>query len=46
MRSGGHFDVMLKFTPLEFETISREAKGIRKFKLKFTPLEFETSMRY
>ena len=32
----------LKFTPLEFETVSRARVKIQIAKLKFTPLEFET----
>ena len=40
-----HILVLLKFTPLEFETLKQSIiKGII-IKLKFTPLEFETSER-
>ena len=34
---------MLKFTPLEFETVLTTKCEYAKLKLKFTPLEFETS---
>ena len=34
--------VVLKFTPLEFETRKRTRILLIKYKLKFTPLEFET----
>ena len=34
--------VLLKFTPLEFETIFVSYNKNMKTKLKFTPLEFET----
>ena len=34
--------VLLKFTPLEFETISKVTDAELNERLKFTPLEFET----
>ena len=34
--------LVLKFTPLEFETIRRRFYFGLFFELKFTPLEFET----
>ena len=37
-----HILVLLKFTPLEFETIENIISFKSKIKLKFTPLEFET----
>ena len=37
-----HILVLLKFTPLEFETVSQAPRGGENGKLKFTPLEFET----
>ena len=33
---------MLKFTPLEFETLYNVIVGDKEVSLKFTPLEFET----
>ena len=36
---------LLKFTPLEFETIMSELIRLLKQRLKFTPLEFETKQR-
>ena len=36
---------LLKFTPLEFETICNSFHFARISKLKFTPLEFETILR-
>ena len=33
---------LLKFTPLEFETVGADSAMQDKLKLKFTPLEFET----
>ena len=36
---------MLKFTPLEFETLGTTAWELKQQLLKFTPLEFETSSR-
>ncbi len=38
--------VLLKFTPLEFETEPIPAFYDGYYLLKFTPLEFETSVRY
>ena len=37
-----HILVLLKFTPLEFETGCKYQGALAKVKLKFTPLEFET----
>ena len=37
-----HILVLLKFTPLEFETKIRQQRWARLILLKFTPLEFET----
>ena len=34
--------IVLKFTPLEFETFISLIHGLRNILLKFTPLEFET----
>ena len=36
--------VLLKFTPLEFETIEYQQEVAKEQKLKFTPLEFETML--
>ena len=38
-----HILVLLKFTPLEFETLRRYYDQIWLYALKFTPLEFETN---
>ena len=35
-------ELLLKFTPLEFETLSEKTKNPQETELKFTPLEFET----
>ena len=40
-----HILVLLKFTPLEFETHRKTALSARNELLKFTPLEFETLVR-
>ena len=37
-----HILVLLKFTPLEFETRRFRRRRYKHSKLKFTPLEFET----
>ena len=37
-----HILVLLKFTPLEFETWLDKFKKMLRDELKFTPLEFET----
>ena len=37
-----HILVLLKFTPLEFETVKRSRNCSVRTQLKFTPLEFET----
>ena len=37
-----HILVLLKFTPLEFETQDKMLEQKTKEVLKFTPLEFET----
>ena len=37
---------MLKFTPLEFETICDALSANPKLMLKFTPLEFETTPQH
>ena len=37
--------VLLKFTPLEFETDYQNKIIEQKTKLKFTPLEFETTKK-
>ena len=38
-----HILVLLKFTPLEFETNDLAERKLSAARLKFTPLEFETS---
>ena len=35
---------MLKFTPLEFETLFKFSDNLLFYLLKFTPLEFETNV--
>ena len=40
-----HILVLLKFTPLEFETQDLRKSWNSLLKLKFTPLEFETKLR-
>ena len=35
-------NIVLKFTPLEFETHSKRTERLTLIGLKFTPLEFET----
>ena len=39
-----HILVLLKFTPLEFETLRYTLAPRRRVRLKFTPLEFETDI--
>ena len=40
-----HILVLLKFTPLEFETLELVYQKQEKKRLKFTPLEFETKLQ-